>query len=51
VSARHSFPIGRPEVALAGLLVAVPILVAFLLSTRFLVRGMLDGGVKQYSRP
>ena len=39
-------PIGRPEVALAGLLVAVPILVVFLLSTRFLVRGMLDGGVK-----
>jgi multiple sugar transport system permease protein len=39
-------PIGRPEVALAGLLVALPILVVFLLSTRFLVRGMLDGGVK-----
>ena len=39
-------PIGRPEVALAGLLVAIPILVVFLLSTRFLVRGMLDGGVK-----
>ena len=40
-------PIGRPEVALAGLLVAVPILVVFLLSTRFLVRGMLEGGVKE----
>lgn len=40
-------PIGRPEVALAGLLVAIPILVVFLLSTRFLVRGMLEGGVKQ----
>jgi len=39
-------PIGRPEVALAGLLVALPILVVFLLSTRFLVRGMLEGGVK-----
>jgi multiple sugar transport system permease protein len=39
-------PIGRPEVALAGLLVALPILVVFLLSTRYLVRGMLDGGVK-----
>jgi len=39
-------PIGRPEVALAGLLVAIPILVVFLLSTRFLVRGMLEGGVK-----
>ena len=40
-------PIGRPEVALAGLLVAIPILVVFLLSPRFLVRGMLEGGVKQ----
>jgi len=39
-------PIGRPEVALAGLLVAIPILVVFLLSQRFLVRGMLAGGVK-----
>ncbi|MCY7417112.1 MAG: carbohydrate ABC transporter permease [Chloroflexi bacterium] len=39
-------PIGRPEVALAGLLVALPILVVFLLSQRFLVRGMLAGGVK-----
>lgn len=39
-------PIGRPEVALAGLLVALPILIVFLLSTRYLVRGMLDGGVK-----
>jgi len=39
-------PIGRPEVALAGLLVAVPILVVFLMSQRFLVRGMLAGGVK-----
>lgn len=40
-------PIGRPEVALAGLLVALPILVVFLLSQRFLVRGILAGGVKQ----
>ncbi len=39
-------PIGRPEVALAGLLVALPVLVVFLLSQRFLVRGMLAGGVK-----
>ena len=39
-------PIGRPEVALAGLLVAIPVLVVFLLSQRFLVRGMLAGGVK-----
>lgn len=40
-------PIGRPEVALAGLLVALPILIVFLLSQRFLVRGILAGGVKQ----
>ena len=40
-------PIGRPEVALAGLVVAVPILIVFLLSQRFLVRGILAGGVKQ----
>ena len=39
-------PIGRPEVALAGLLVAIPILVVFAISQRFLVRGMLAGGVK-----
>ncbi len=39
-------PIGRPEVALAGLLVAIPILVVFLVSQRSLVRGMLAGGVK-----
>jgi multiple sugar transport system permease protein len=40
-------PIGRPEVALAGLVVAIPILVVFLVSQRFLVRGILAGGVKQ----
>jgi multiple sugar transport system permease protein len=40
-------PIGRPEVALAGLVVAVPILLVFLFSQRFLVRGILAGGVKR----
>jgi multiple sugar transport system permease protein len=40
-------PIHRPEVALAGLLVALPILLVFLFSQRFLVRGILAGGVKQ----
>jgi multiple sugar transport system permease protein len=39
-------PIARPEVALAGLLVALPILVVFLFSQRYLVRGILAGGVK-----
>jgi multiple sugar transport system permease protein len=45
IGASH-LPIGRPEAALAGLLVAIPILVVFLVSQRFLVRGMLAGGVK-----
>jgi multiple sugar transport system permease protein len=38
--------IGRPEIALAGLLVAVPILIVFLASSRLLVRGVLAGSVK-----
>jgi multiple sugar transport system permease protein len=38
--------IGRPEIALAGLIVAVPILIVFLLSSRLLVRGVLAGSVK-----
>lgn len=38
--------IGRPEIALAGLIVAVPILIMFLLSSRLLVRGVLAGAVK-----
>ncbi len=38
--------IGRPEIALAGLIVAVPILIVFLLSSRLLVRGVLAGAVK-----
>jgi multiple sugar transport system permease protein len=38
--------IGRPEIALAGLLLAVPILIVFLASSRFLVRGVLAGSVK-----
>lgn len=41
-----TLPIGRPEIALAGLLVAMPILLVFLLSSRFLVRGALSGAVK-----
>lgn len=38
--------IGRPEIALAGLVVAVPILIVFLFSSRLLVRGVLAGAVK-----
>ncbi|GIG63457.1 sugar ABC transporter permease [Longispora fulva] len=39
-------PITRPEVALAGLLVVVPIAVIFVFCQRFLVRGILAGSVK-----
>ena len=39
-------PIGRPEIALAGVLVAAPIIIVFLLASRFLVRGVLAGSVK-----
>lgn len=42
----QSSVIGRPEIALAGLIVAVPILIVFLLSSRLLVRGVLAGSVK-----
>ena len=39
-------PIRQPEIALAGLLIAVPILIVFLASSRLLVRGVLAGSVK-----
>ena len=38
--------IARPEIALAGLIVAIPILIVFLASSRLLVRGVLAGSVK-----
>jgi len=38
--------IGRPEIALAGFILAIPILIVFLLSSRLLVRGVLSGSVK-----
>jgi multiple sugar transport system permease protein len=38
--------INRPEIALAGLLLAIPILIVFLASSRLLVRGVLAGSVK-----
>ncbi len=38
--------IGRPEIALAGLIVALPVLLVFLLSSRLLARGVFAGSVK-----
>ena len=38
--------IGIPEIALAGLLLSLPILIVFVASSRLLVRGMLSGAVK-----
>ena len=39
-------PIRQPEIALAGLIVALPILIVFVASSRLLVRGVLAGSVK-----
>lgn len=39
-------PIGRPEIALAGVLAALPVLVLFLASASVLSRGVLSGAVK-----
>lgn len=39
-------PIRGPEIALAGLIATIPILIVFLLSSRLLVRGVLAGSVK-----
>ncbi|GAA5202749.1 carbohydrate ABC transporter permease [Microbacterium jejuense] len=39
-------PIRQPEIALAGLIVAVPILIVFVASSRLLARGVLAGAVK-----
>lgn len=39
-------PITRPEVALAGLIVVVPIAILFIAFQRFLMRGILAGAVK-----
>jgi multiple sugar transport system permease protein len=39
-------PIYRPEAALAGLIVVVPIIVVFVFSQRFVVAGMLSGAEK-----
>ncbi|RZU67090.1 multiple sugar transport system permease protein [Microterricola gilva] len=39
-------PIRQPEIALVGLLVAIPILLVFVASAKFLTRGVLAGSVK-----
>ncbi len=39
-------PIHRPEVAVAGLVTTIPVVLVFLFSQRFLVKGMLDGALK-----
>jgi multiple sugar transport system permease protein len=45
-SGGSDLPITRPEVALAGLLVVLPIAIVFVFCQRFLVRGILAGSVK-----
>lgn len=41
-----TLPIRQPEIALVGLLVAIPILLVFIASSKFLTRGVLAGSVK-----
>jgi len=45
-SGGSDLPITRPEVALAGLIVVLPIAIVFVFCQRFLVRGILAGSVK-----
>jgi multiple sugar transport system permease protein len=40
-------PIYKPEIALAGVLIALPIMIVFLISQKRLVRGMLAGSIKE----
>ncbi|NDF02245.1 MAG: carbohydrate ABC transporter permease [Actinobacteria bacterium] len=42
-----SVPIYKPEIALAGALIALPIMVMFLISQKRLIRGMLAGSIKE----
>ena len=42
-----SVPIYKPEIALAGVLIAVQIMIVFLISQKRLVRGMLAGSIKE----
>ena len=40
-------PIYKPEIALAGVLIALPIMIVFMISQKRLVRGMLSGSIKE----
>lgn len=42
-----SLPIFKPEIALAGILVALPIMIVFMLAQKRLIRGMLSGSIKE----
>lgn len=42
-----SVPVYKPEIALAGVLIALPIMIVFLASQKRLVRGMLAGSIKE----
>lgn len=42
-----SVPVYKPEIALAGVLVAIPIMLVFMFSQKRLVRGMLAGSIKE----
>jgi multiple sugar transport system permease protein len=42
-----SVPIYKPEIALAGILIALPIMIMFLVSQKRLIRGMLAGSIKE----
>lgn len=42
-----SVPILKPEIALTGILVAVPVMIVFLISQKRLIRGMLAGSIKE----
>ena len=46
-SGATSVPILKPEIALAGILVAVPVMIVFLISQKRLIRGMLAGSIKE----
>ena len=40
-------PIKRPEVALAGLILVIPVALVFLFSQRFVISGALTGATKE----
>jgi multiple sugar transport system permease protein len=46
-STASSLAIGRPEVALAGLIAIAPVVIVFLISQRYLTAGFLSGATKE----